>query len=243
VTLGLGVLLSVFLLAPGLAIYAALFPSSSARGIRFAPPPPGSILTLTVIGFGALIAHAIWATLAALQFWVCSGTRRCLAVPFDPNMYTAMLAVNEHSNAVTAVDVAISLLTIVIMSAIAFNLASFYAASAGGRGAMRNVLFGWLSDFVELAEPDGRYTTAFVLTSTEHDGAYLGYEGLVENLAVNSDREITAVTLIEVNRFVVCVTGDGVLRRDVDRPPLDRIYLDRANIKNIALTVYEDADA
>ena len=45
------------------------------------------------------------------------------------------------------------------------------------------------------------------------------------------------------NRFVVNVTPTDAVRTDIDRTPIDRIFLEKTNTLNIALTVYEDEAA
>lgn len=150
-----------------------------------------------------------------------------------------MLKASEHGSTATGLDVAYALVAITALS-----IATYLTHLVLDRLQLVKALrYGWLAEFVELAAPEGRFSTAFVLTSVSNDGSHLGYEGLIENIAINSDREITSITLLDANRFVVHLKSDGVDRFDVDRSPIDRIFIERANIKNVALTVYEKAQA
>jgi hypothetical protein len=57
VTLSFNLILGLFLLAPGLAVFAALYHGSRLGPVESPPPPPGSILALSIVTVGALIAH------------------------------------------------------------------------------------------------------------------------------------------------------------------------------------------
>jgi hypothetical protein len=203
--------------------------------MRFAPPPPGSILTLSVIGFGALASHALLALALALIDWYASTGAPSIAVPFQPNMYASMVAIGGHTP-VAGADIAGILVETTVLSLLVYRLAPLLLDKSA---TVRQLRYGWLTDLIEQATPDNRYTTAFVLSSVQNDGVLLGYEGLVENLAFNSDKEIVAVTLLDVSRFAVHVGSKGVRRSDVRRELIPRLYIDKNNFKNVALTVYE----
>jgi hypothetical protein len=197
------------------------------------------VLALSIIGFGSLAAHSLLAVATAANDLFCENSNGCFIVPFQPNIYTTLAAASEHAGPTAGIDVAIALLEIAALSLLMY----LSHRILDRMNVVRALRYGWLAEFVEQARPEGRFSTAFVLTSVRNDGAHLGYEGLIENIAVNSEREITAITLLDANRFVVNVTPTDAVRTDIDRTPIDRIFLERANILNIALTVYEDEDA
>lgn len=140
----------------------------------------------------------------------------------------------------TAGDAAWALVATLILTVSAFLAASMFADSEFGRSRLRGLQYGWLADLVELAEVEGRFTTAFVVTTAHHDGIILGYEGLLENLTVNSDKEITSVSLLDVSRFTLRI--DEAKRTDVAGKPIPRLYLHRPSIQNVAFNVFEYSD-
>jgi hypothetical protein len=238
-TLGLGVLLALFLLAPGLALHAAIFRPNPAA-IRFAPPPPGSVSSLSIIAFGSLVGHVVWSLISAANDAYSTLGLPFVTVDFEPNIYTTMLETTQTGGHAVGLDAAAALSSMLLLSGIIYGSSSIALSTQWGRSMLRPVQYGWLSDFVSEVEPEGRYATAFILTPIEHDGVFLGYEGFIENISVNSDKEITAISLLEVNRFTVTISPNGVQRKDVPREAMPRLYLDRENIRNISLTIFEE---
>ena len=81
-----GLVLALFLLAPGLGLYAGLFAGPHLGAFRPAPPSPGSVLTLGIIVLGALFVHTVWAlACAADDAWVTAGLPSLF--PPTPNAY------------------------------------------------------------------------------------------------------------------------------------------------------------
>jgi hypothetical protein len=62
-TVTLGVAWALFILAPGLAVFAALYTSGGGKVGAPAPPAPNSFTALSIVIFGALTAHAAAALL------------------------------------------------------------------------------------------------------------------------------------------------------------------------------------
>ncbi len=102
-TFSLNLVLGLFLLAPGFAVFAGLYHASHIGPVRSPPPPPGSILALTIVSLGALAAHFLSALVFLAQDWACQTVRHCLTTSFDPNAYTAIfdLAENKSSHSMS----------------------------------------------------------------------------------------------------------------------------------------------
>ena len=71
-TFTLDLILGPALVAPGLAVFAAICHASALWPVRSPPPPPGWILALAIVTFGALAAHTPGAALFALQDLYCA---------------------------------------------------------------------------------------------------------------------------------------------------------------------------
>jgi hypothetical protein len=105
------------------------------------------------------------------------------------------------------------------------------------------LIFGWLTDLVEAAASGAPLITAFVVTDIQNGDLCLGYEGFVLNLAVDADKQITAVVLGDAGAFYLKMDADAVERIPIQREtPIAQIYLDKTRIKNIAFRVYAFED-
>jgi hypothetical protein len=219
-------------------VHAAIFRFRSRTGIGSAPPQPGSVVAISVIGFGALVVHVSWALLSAINdAWCASSASACVTVSFEPNVYKTLFAAGETLAKLGATDAMWVLAATLLLTIGSYVVASGFEATAFGRRRLRGLQYGWLADLVELAEVEGRFTTAFVVTTATHDGVALGYEGFLENLSVNADKEITSLTLLDVSRFTLDI---GEARRtDIDARLIPRLYIPRSSVQNVAFNVFE----
>ena len=220
-------------------MHAAIFRFRSRTGIGSAPPQPGSVVAISVIGFGALVVHVGWAFLSAVNDAWCEASE-CLTVSFEPNVYKTLFAAGDTLTKLSASDATWVLVATLLLTIGAYLIASGFETTSFGRERLRGLQYGWLADLVELAEVEGRFTTAFVVTTATHDGAALGYEGFLENLAVNADKEITSLTLLDVSRFTLNIKE--ARRTDIDARLIPRLYLPRSSIQNVAFNVFELGD-
>lgn len=101
----------------------------------------------------------------------------------------------------------------------------------------RSIFYGPMNQLVIAADGPNRFITAYVLTKIEHEGAILGYEGVVENLARDADRLPTSVVLSDARPFKVLLGEES--RQEVGTE-IDWIALSASDWHNIAFRVYED---
>ena len=87
------------------------------------------------------------------------------------------------------------------------------------RDLRETATFGWLKRWVDLARPANSFIIAYVVTTLEHDGAHVAYEGIVENIALDDNRAITMLVLSRCDRFLVRVSADRVERIEGDEQP------------------------
>ncbi len=80
---------------------------------------------------------------------------------------------------------------------------------------------------------------AYVVTRTEHEGASVAYEGIVQQLAKDDDQTVTMLVLTKVDRFLVRITPTGVERSAGGQNPIVQMQFHLAEIANIALEVIE----
>jgi len=232
-TFSFTLILGLFLLAPGFAVFAGLYHGSRLGTVESPPPPPGSILALSIVTVGALLAHLLGAFAFCVQDWLCR-PNVCLAVSYDPNVYRALFNIAAAKASVTGLEVVAILATLSILTALCFRLSRSIVRRFGGQAGLDELLYGWLAD-LSVAQVPNEVVLAYVVSDIQEDGTLVGYEGVVANMTTNADKEITSILLASCETFYLRVTRAGVVRRKVARDSdIPQIYLDRSRIKNVA---------
>jgi hypothetical protein len=244
-SLGLNLVLALFILAPGLATLAGIYRAPLGR-LQQPPPAQASFISLTIVVAGALIAHTVAAIFLSLIAWAnsayCSG-HACLKIHFDTNPYIVLMQTTPK--APSGGDIAVGLLLFTSLSVAMYFLVSWAMTWAMKDEGVRKLLYGWLADVADVATEDGidRYVTVFVVTDMESAGKYLGYEGLLESMAMGPDKEVQFFTLTDVATFVVNVGDQGGKRKDAQPGKLiGRMYFAAKDIKNLAFEIFEVED-
>ena len=233
-----GLVLALFLLAPGLGLYAGLYAGPHLGAFRPSPPSPGSVLTLGIIVLGALVAHTAWALICtAGDAWVAGGLPALF--PPTPNAYDILLgAVIEHRVSGHA-GVAIFLVTSSLLTGAMFLVTAVAVELPPTRRFYRFLVYGWLRSLVEAAGDDDQFILAYVVTDVREGARVLGYQGSVLNMTVNADKQITSIVLEDARAFYLRMDDDAVTHIPIPRDtPFAELYLDGPQIKNIAFEVY-----
>lgn len=236
--LSFALVVALFLLAPGFAAYAGLFTGSRSKSFQPASAAPGSLFALGFISVAAIFAHA----LAALLFWlneVAFERAGGLAIGIEPNLYVALVALPGGDTALLSGQIVAILFGLVALCLAAFVAAVRAVRLDAVRARLTVQLYGWLSELVEASRAPDRYVSAFVLTDIEHDGQVLGYEGFLENLSVDSGKQIVSLLLSDSRRFRIRMSDAGVAREALPHEDtIALIYLEREHVRNVAFTVY-----
>jgi hypothetical protein len=103
-TFSFTLVLGLFLLAPGLAAFAGLYHGSKLGRIEAPPPPPGSILALSIVTVGAMVAHLVGALVFWLQDAWCSHFPH-LQIQYDANVYAALFNLAFAKSSVSGLQV------------------------------------------------------------------------------------------------------------------------------------------
>lgn len=235
--------LALILLAPGLGFWAGLRVGERSDLISQAPEKSGSTFSLIVIVFGALIGHILMSALYTIQSAWCSWTRLCVVLPFDPNVYRVILSQGRAAGSPSDTAFLIWLVALLFPALLVAGLAYKASGWRWVRDARETATFGWLKRWVDLARPANSFIIAYVVTTLEHEGANVAYEGIVENIALDENRSISMLVLSSCDRFLIKVSDNKVERIDVEHTPIPLIQLSSANFVNVALEVFEDVDA
>lgn len=234
--------LALLLLAPGLGLWAGLRAGERSDLISQAPETPGSTFSLLVVVFGALLGHILLSALFALQAVLARATGCCIAVSFDPNIYRVILT-NGRSAGMPSDGAFLSWFVSLLLPALIVGLVGYRASSWRWVRDLREAAsFGWLKRWVDLARPSNSFIIAYVVTTLEHEGANVAYEGIVENIALDANRSINMLVLSRCDRFLVRIGTDKVERVDTQHAPIPLIQLEASNFVNVALEVFEDID-
>lgn len=227
----LGLVFSLFLLAPGIGFFSGLFFGPIDR-LQATPPLPSSLLGVAVIGLSALAFHAA----AALLFWFI---RDVFYVHETPSAWLDFYRVITElpGNGGQRADRVARFLAVLV----GLSIAAFLAGGlVRGVPSVRGLLYGWLAGIIERSRPKGRFVAAYVLSTIEHEGVRVGYQGLIEHVMLDSDREISSLVLRAVDRFTFKLRGDLVINtRPATRTRLDRLYLEKTQIANVVFQVID----
>ena len=233
-TFSFTLVLGLFLLAPGLAVFAGLYHGSRLGPVESPPPPPGSILALSIVTVGALISHLLGALFFWLQDAYC-GRWACLRVGYASNVYASLFTMAvAKTSPVTGLEVLAVLATLVVLTVGAFYVTRRVVTALAGQDALKTMLYGWLAE-VAVAQSDTEAVLAYVVSDVQDDGTIVGYEGAVANMTTNAEKQITSVLLDSCEVFYLRVTSEGVDRREASRDSdIGQLYLDHSHIRNIA---------
>lgn len=236
-TVTLTVASALFILAPGLAVFAGLFLSKSEDVIHPAAPAPTSIISLAIVVFGALALHTTSAVVLALN----DALPALFRVSFEPNVYSYFLGARQTHAAGT--EAALLLVLLVAQSWTGFTLARSAAGRATSGSTLHAFLYGWFSPVLgQMAVEPGynKHMVAWVVTDLEAGDLAIGYEGQLEILALNSEKQIAWLTLRNCETFVIASDEEktSARRRPIAREtPIPRLQIEGPHIVNFAFAV------
>lgn len=200
--LSLSVLLTILFLAPGFAGYFGLIFAMRGSPVRRAPPQPNSLTFLVAIAACALVAHGTALMSFAAQDLYC---RRyiCLDVGFEPDGY-ARLAAIMRGGGFRSASLFYELFWVGALCVAAFHLTRALATwdlRRGERSYLAAFVYRWLAPILGPARLGDAWVTGYVLTKMRHEGFAIGYRGVLSEVSLNSDGELSSITLAYVERF------------------------------------------
>lgn len=253
-SLTFNLILALFLLAPGLGVFAGLY-AGGKPPFRPAPAEPGSIHALAVVSIGALLCHAICGWLFVAMEAYCAG-HQCIPVDFNPNPYATILELREAALTkpgavldsvhprLSDQGIAWLFTTLLLVGFVGFVLGLLTIVLVNVTGVMRATVYGWADELLRLGSTKAHVFTAYVLTDTEQDGKLLGYEGALVDMRQSPSGEIRIVVLRDAEPFVVAMKNDSARRqREPDQNAgkvMKVLTIEGAHIKNISFRAFLD---
>ncbi|WP_443750808.1 hypothetical protein [Asticcacaulis solisilvae] len=232
--------LVLLLISPGLAVWAGFRIGEKNDLLAQAPEKPQSTLSLIVIVFGALAGHILMAGLYVAQAWFCAISRMCWTPGFDPDVYRVIL-VGKAPAGISDFAIGSWLVVLLLPPVLMFVISLGVSQLKRVRNFREASTFGWLKAVVDRRQGKEGFILAYVVTSMEKDGAFVAFEGILENFAFDDNKAIAMVVLSQCERFVVRIE-DGRFYRTApsqDQNKIQLIQIEAKNFKNIALEVFD----
>jgi hypothetical protein len=228
--LTIAAVLTAALLLPGIIGLSIFYASVGTPEVKVTPPPLGTVTSLAIVGIFAIIAHAAWSGLIAINAILPA----CIPMPaWDPYRLIFQPSVSSASSVDIWAGMSGLAMTCVLGGVIG------HLAAAGSFAWRGRFLFGWLYPIIEKAAPPENYINAYVVTKIENGSDTLGYEGTVENLVLDEQRQIVGVTLINVSTFYLRMNQKGIHRVNA-KSNLPHLVLRESDYHNVALVVIRD---
>lgn len=225
------------LLAPGLAIHLAAF--SPRRSLfRSPPPPPNSISVLATVTLGAVLAHTAAALVLIANDHIASHLASPVRWPFDPDVYRTALAA-AHGGGMDEGELASLLTFSLILSVVTYTAAAAAFGVPPVTDYVARALFGWAARLPR-SVGETKVVIAYVLTDTDIEGAHVGYEGVLLEVGLNTDKSIVSILLAEATIFHLRQSR-GHVRHVVDSrsDPIALMHVEGSRIRNVAFTLVE----
>jgi hypothetical protein len=231
--------LALLLLAPGIATWAGLQFGAPLQLITRAPERPGSTTTLAIVIFGAMIGHFLLSCLLALMDYGCDLTAICMKTQFDPNVYRVLITGEKARPGMPAVAYTWWLFALILPSIMMALIAGLLVRSRRFARWFEPATFGWLLPLIEKSRTPSHGIIAWVVTSIEREGCNIGYVGAVSQLSFDENKAVTMLTLRDCEMFLLCNTGETIIRIPVQRKPIPLLHLQAKDLANIAFQVIE----
>lgn len=243
-SLTFNLIVALFLLAPGLGVFAGVY-AGGKRPFPPSPAEPGSVHALGLVAVGALVCHAAFAwVFVGMDAW-CDSGMACVVVGFEPNPYAIILelrdasALGEGSHPGPMLAWLFSALLLAAGLGLVVGLFGFALLSQVG--PFRDTLYGWTGELVTKATTAAHVVTAYVVTDTEIGQMLLGYQGALVDLRQAPDGQIRSVVLSDAHPFVVQVSETSAERQPSPRRiTIPLLVIEGDHIKNIAFRVILD---
>jgi hypothetical protein len=250
VNLGLSFVVSLALLLPGIIFQFVLRQRILSGEFAVSPPPPSSIETLGVVTLVSLLTHFLIGSMSWLNYLYYSNgcSWGCLEAPFDPRLHNALAIVLFPSVGLgQPPQIGGAVVSILLSCLVGTILAIILSFSKSLKKRYRQVAYGWLEPIIEESQNQtveerqkfNRVVTVFVVSNLGNDGSFLGYEGSLAHIDLDQNHQITSLSILQCQRFVVTILPDGVFKTAVTRSLIPKMHFSGSQISNFAFNLYD----
>jgi len=240
--LSLSLLLTLLFLAPGFSGYFGFALAVSGRSVRRAPPAPNSLTFLVIVSFVAFAAHSAALFLFTVQDAVCRAGG-CITVGFEPDAYARLATLLRTGGAeVRSSSIFYEMGWLLVLCAATFQTARMVTRAdlrRRERSRVATQLYRWLGPFSRDVRSGDAVVTGYVLTKMQHEGFALGYRGVISEVSLTSDGELSSITLAAVERFGLRLPFAAPAEQNtiVMSGLLGLVHIPGQEIENIVLSV------
>jgi hypothetical protein len=241
-SLSLSVLAAILFLAPGIAGFLGSMIGARSQILRASFPPANSLVALIAVVLIAVAAHGVASGLLAAQTAFCR-SYPCFAVSFDPNAYKLFIGpAGEARAAIAGSEIQYALIALTILSIVSGLVMRGLVAwdvRRGQKSVMLPTMYGWVALYDPRWIGDSSIVIAYVLTKMRGEDLAIGYRGMVEEISLTADKEISTITLVAADRFGLSlkVPDQERSRTIILTELLPRVYIPGREIENIVLNV------
>ncbi|MBT0671765.1 hypothetical protein HT136_25700 [Novosphingobium profundi] len=236
-TFSYGLLGALLLLLPGFAFVVGVRSGEPTNFATPRPDPPNSHATIFKIVTGALLVHTVGAAIFAFnealyQHW------HFISIEIDPNPYK-MLLLKEAPSTVSSNGIAWEGIYFVFLTGLSLKAGEIFSRNDKNTTERYPQRFGWLLPIAEKIEKKSHLALGFVRTTSTHNGAWIGYEGLVQRVALDDDKGITMVVLEQCDRFLVEIANGEIRRIDSNSEQIAMMQFKESQIADFAIDLID----
>ncbi|MBV7258995.1 hypothetical protein [Erythrobacter crassostreae] len=228
--ISLALLVALVGVFPGILTLFSFYANSGTDAVKVTPPPLRSIFAIAMIGSFALICHFFYVT----SLWLVETIPyKLLKWPLaDP--YT-LLAVDWSQ--LSRAEAFWGFTGVLLLSVMGIVFGWLIALS--DQEDRDTFLYGWLWPIIRNSREDNAFINAFALTTNQNGKDFLGYEGTVTNLVLDSDKNIVGASLANVEVFYLRMNQNGP-KRVSGEIEISNLVLRKDDFQNIALEIIRD---
>lgn len=236
-TFGYTLLGALLLLLPGFAGYYGYRVGEASDFVSPRPDRPNSTQTIFLIVLLALVGHVVGAGLFAVNETLASW-KTLVPLPYDPNPYKALIN-GRPPTGLSSLAIELELSFFLALAGAMFWLCEKIARAKLIASRTDPIRFGWLAPIVQKAGIGDHVAVGYVRTTSEHDGAWIAYEGSVRRLTLDDDDGIKMIVLEQCDRFLVRIKDDRMERVDVESSPIAMMHIASEQIADFAIEIFE----
>ncbi len=177
----LALLVALVAVFPGILTLASFYANSGTDAVKVTPPPLRSIYAIAMIGLFAMLCHFFYVVI----LWLLETAPYKLVGWSLADPYALISA---DWSVLSRAEVFWGFAGVFFLSVTGILLGWLIALSDHeGRDTF---LYGWLWPIIRDSRNDNAFINAFALTTNQNGKDFLGYEGTITNLVLDSDKNI-----------------------------------------------------
>jgi hypothetical protein len=169
-------------------------------------------------------------------------------MPFNARLHDALaLSLFPSVGSSQTPQIGEAVVSILLSCLLGVILSLILSKNMGLKKRYRQAAYGWLEPIIEESQSlttEGRQqfnrvVTVFVVSNLGNEGSFLGYEGSLAHIDLDQNHQITSLSIMQCQRFVVTILPDGVFKTTVPRSLIPKMHFSGSQISNFAFNLYD----